>query len=201
MIESTVSPKQGYMERTLTIKKYDKILVLLGRRGSGKTTLAQLLKKSYFFQHIEMSSELKKMRKHEKQERIRLRKFVDSYRKKGQISLLIKRVIEQIPQKSNRLVITGIRHLEEIDFLTKLSDGTILHTVYLDSKFFVRLSRILNRSCRNNCIEFIIEEYFSKRWGDSILRKRSALIINNIDINRSIEEIDREIKNERCKVL
>lgn len=153
------------------------ILILLGKRGAGKTSLARMLVEKHHFHHIEMSKYLNSLKSSTVEREMLLRKFVEkTHREQGNTFLIRRLIDDEIGQDYSHIVITGVRHPAELDVLKGLS-GYLVVPVYLIVPVFVRLRRIKARSDRNSIKDFLMEEYYAIKWGDRRLQKKASCLM------------------------
>lgn len=172
-----------------------KILILIsGRRCSGKSYLSNILSDKYEFVHFEMSSIAKELRKKEKMDHLRLRNFVSQEHKKNGKDFLMKNLLNKINEsKHGKIVVSGIRHLEET-----LCIPNRIYTVewfYIYDILISRLIKTINRSERRSVIDFFIEEYYAIKWRDHLL-KRNAIVIDNRKESKAIAQLENILRQK-----
>ncbi len=154
------------------------ILVLTGLRGSGKTTIASNLVTRFNFSHIEMSSVIKELRERDNLSNYRLRKYVDLMHIRKSRHFAIKHLINNNLLNSQRLVVTGMRNIQEIDYLKNTFKDYKIVSIYLLVPFVFRYFRVIKRNDRNNFCEFFVEEFYSIKWGNNKIKSNSFIIKN-----------------------
>lgn len=164
------------------------VLLLIGKRAVGKTTIAAKLEKECGFKHIEMSIFLKRMRVEYKMENLRLRLFVEYLRKNNKNTLAIENLFNQINHEK-KVVITGVRHIEELLFLKSNYKIDKLISINLKLNIFQRLHRAIIREKRNSIIEFLIEEFYTIKWGNYKISKNCDINLKNSSLSDSIKKI------------
>lgn len=164
------------------------ILILLGKRAVGKTSLAQQIKLELGIPHIEMSVFLKRLRTEYGMESLRLRDFVEHLRKTDNKTLAIHRLIKEY-DSYQFITITGIRHIEELNHIKALFDVKNIFIIYLKVNFISRLLRVMTRKERSSIIEFIIEEFYSIKWNEYKLQNNSCYVLHNTSLTKSINKI------------
>jgi len=129
-----------------------------------------------------------------KSEKMVLRKFVITNHKEKGKEYFIKQVFsEHIEYSIRSVVITGVRHPAELNFLESHQSNIRLIFIYLNVNFLKRLVRIIKRESRNSLIQFMIEEYYSLKWGDKKLKNNSIKFVNNGNVENVFNEIQKII--------
>lgn len=174
------------------------ILILLGKRGSGKTSLAKLLECNNGFRHIEMSQYLLTLKESLGFKEMVLRNFVEKFQKEKGTSFLISKLITNCVETNNdNIVITGVRHLSEIDFIKSELTESKLFFVYLKVCTLKRLLRIIKRKERSSIWQFVVEEYYSYKWGNRLLRSFSINYVNKKSVTQALIEIQKILSYNR----
>ena len=168
------------------------ILVLIGKRASGKTTIANKIVEKLSFTHIEMSSLLKELRVSYNKEDLRLREFVEFLRQADKKELAVSMLADEI-KKIDKVIVTGIRHPDELSYLTTNCAGNQIYTIFIKLNFFKRLGRVLKRNNRNTIFEFIVEEYYSWKWKNRDIMNMCDYIFSNFSSNKTFDDIDSKI--------
>jgi len=151
------------------------IVLLHGKRGAGKSTIATLLKKRNNYIHIEYSKFLSNIKSSSDFQNMLLREYVELMMKKKGKNFFVEMLYEEIRRYAHlNIVITGIRHLSEIFILN--DNNKNLYSFYVKVSFWKRLERVLRRKERSSFIQFIIEEYYSIKWGDGKIKKNASRI-------------------------
>jgi cytidylate kinase len=173
-----------------------KILILIsGRRCSGKSYLANILSDKYDFVHYEMSSIAKELRKREDKEYLRLRNFVGQEHKKKGKSFLMEYLIKIIDESEHeKIVVSGIRHLEETLCIPKKNYR--VEWFYIHDSLISRLNKTINRPERTSVLDFFIEEYFAIKWKDYLL-KRNAMIIDKRKKEKAIVQLEKVLIHKK----
>jgi len=153
-----------------------KILILIsGKRCSGKSYLANKLYSKYGFIHYEMSAIAKELRQKEKMDYLHLRKFVSNeHIIKGKAFLMNSLLNELTASKHEKIVVSGIRHIEEVNCIPIKEYH--FEWFYIYDSLISRLIKTIQRPVRTSILEFFIEEYYSIKWKDYLLRKKAILI-------------------------
>lgn len=164
------------------------IILILGKRGAGKTTIALELAQQHDGLHIEMSSYIKEIRRRDGFTKLRLRNFVEYVHDKKSKDYFVSELFNSKIQKSESalFLITGIRNPAEVNFFNSIS---LFNTkqIYLYLSFFERYKRVKLRGKRGSLYEFIKEEYYSMKWGNSKLESLSQ-IVHNKNLSISIQQ-------------
>jgi dephospho-CoA kinase len=168
------------------------ILILIGKRASGKTTIANAIEERFNFEHFEMSSLLKELRIKYNKEDLRLRKFVEFLRQTNRKDLAVSSLVDKI-KGIDKVIVTGIRHSDELDFLTNSSIENQAFTIFIKLNIFMRLGRVLNRNSRSSIFEFMVEEYYSCKWRNRKLMKKCDFIFTNFSSTKTIDKINSSI--------
>lgn len=173
------------------------IVLLHGKRGSGKTTLSRMLVKNKNYDHIELSQYLLNLKNRAEYKDMVLRDYVELMEKTKSATYLIDLLLKEIIDANNkRIVISGIRHIEEIIYIkNKISNKKII-SIYLASNISKRFFRTIKRDDRKSIYEFLIEEYYSQKWGNSKIKKQASKIRNNKNVKDAYEQICTFINNE-----
>jgi len=188
-IASTVSV---HAEKNTELIKNMLILILIGKRASGKTTIAKKIEEKFNFKHFEMSSLLKELRiKHNKEE-LRLRKFVEFLRQTNRKDLAVSILANKI-KGIDKVIVTGIRHPDELDFMKYLFTEDKFFAIFIKLNFLMRLGRALNRNGRSSIYEFMVEEYYAMKWRNRKLMKKCDFNFINFSSNKTIEKINSNI--------
>lgn len=169
------------------------ILILLGKRGVGKTTLAKLFESKNGFKHYEMSTYLKEVRSEMNMEYMKLRKFVDFLHKAYSKDFALKNMAKKgLLNKYQNIVITGVRNPKELIFL---KDNFDVYPIYLKLPFRKRYLRVKKRNGRSSFIDFLIEEYYSIKWNDITLQKLAFSFNNSSRITKSYSNLRDQISS------
>src|SRR5712664_4156093 len=148
------------------------ILILLGKRGAGKTSLAKLFESREGFRHIEVSKYLLSLKERLGYKETVLRYFVEKFMKEKGDTFLIRQLrADCIDSTKTNIVITGVRHLSEVDYLRTEFVEYQACFVYLQVSFATRVFRVLKRNERSSIWRFMLEECYSIKWGDKYLRR------------------------------
>ena len=162
----------------------------MGRRGAGKTTTAKFIADTFGYYHIEMSQIMRTLRTIMDKEGMVLRNFVDLMHKERSKSFAVKHLHENKMFQENKIVITGIRNLNEIELMKSNYSKSTISTIYLSLNFHKRLKRVLLRENENNFIDFIYDEYYCMKWGDKNLLNNSEKVINSDSFSQTKNEIE-----------
>lgn len=166
------------------------ILILLGKRGAGKTSLAKLFVAKDGFQHIEMSQYLLALKEKLGLKEMVLRNFVEQFmREKGKTFFINQLCSDCINSGKSNIVLTGVRHLSEFDFLRNELQECQVCFVYLQVNFANRFFRILRRQERSSIWQFIVEEYYSNKWGDKKLQRVSINYPNEQSVEQALPDL------------
>jgi len=142
--------------------------------------------------HIELSQYLLSIKNQTEYKDMILRNYVEFIEKtKGStylINILAKELVNQYNENEN-IVISGIRHIEEIIHIRKNIPNKRVISLYIVSSIFKRILRILKRNNRNSMRQFLIEEYYSIKWGDYKVKKQAIKISNNKTIEKTYGDI------------
>lgn len=172
------------------------LLILLGKRGAGKTSLARLFESEEGFCHIEMSKYLLSLKDRLGQKETVLRYFVERcIREKGSTFLIRQLRTDCMESIQKDIVITGVRHLSEVDYLRDELIEYQARPIYLQVSLARRLFRVMKRNQRRSIWRFIVEEFYSIKWGDRGLKRVSIRYHNRHDIEQGFAEV-RELLSE-----
>lgn len=176
------------------LKSKPELLVILGKRGSGKSTIASILEIRNSYKHYEMSLFLKKEREKDNMNHLRLRKYVSFLHQSKSKYCAVQKLFANKVSLNKNTVLTGIRNPLEIKYLTNNLTSFNINIIYLKATFLTRFLRVRKRKSRSNFFEFLIEEYYSIVWGNKKLKSKSNYMI------QSKNEAD-ETYNIMCKHL
>jgi len=155
------------------------IIILLGRRGAGKTTTANSLQTTHNYRHIEMSQIMKLLQNENNSNNLILRRFVENMHRIQSKYFAVKYLYENNYIVDNKIVVTGIRNIDEVNYFYKACPNYKIYLFYINCPFFLRYFRTRKRKDRNSFLQFFIEEYYSIKWGDYQLKKISQIISCN----------------------
>ncbi len=165
------------------------LILLLGKRGAGKSTIASCFEKQYNIQHYEMSDIMKEIRKEKGKEELPLRVFVSTMHKQHGLYFGVEYIQKRNYFRGNNIVISGIRNRGEIEYIIRENEKYRVELIYLESPIFVRLSRVLCRGTRESIWQFIMEELYATKWGNRQIKKCAHVIENRDTVKKIIEEI------------
>jgi len=162
------------------------LILISGKRSSGKSYVSEKISKKFGYTHFEMSKIAKELRAYDNKTQFHLRKYVSKKHKKNGKSFLMCHLLKKIALSSEKkIIVSGIRHIEEVKCIPK--EVFEVKWYYIYDTFISRLVKVINRKDRSSIIEFFIEEYYSNKWGDYILRKNSVLIDKRIGIKALLQ--------------
>ncbi|MDD4149169.1 MAG: hypothetical protein PHE33_04005 [Bacteroidales bacterium] len=170
------------------------LLVLLGKRGAGKTSIANLFESQNDFKHIEMSKFIYEFQQKTESKNVLLRIYVENTHVRYGTDYFIKKVYEMLKCSKSNIVITGIRHLPELKFINEHFSGKKLFFIYLKVSVLQRIKRVLHREQRSSIFQFIIEEYYSIKWGNYGLKKSSIIYKSKENLNTSFMLIEKLVQ-------
>ncbi len=165
-----------------------KLVILLGKRAAGKSFLANLVKIECDYEIIEMSSHLKKLRVKYGLTNLRLRVFAEYLRKAQSKTYAIETLLNENTNELNKLIL-GVRHKEEIEYLKAKYDSTDIRIIYIHVNLLFRLIRALRRKDRCSMLEFFVEEFYSIKWHNSILKKYASHVVKNYFYKKSYSHL------------
>ena len=158
--------------RTRALRSGQVVILIAGRRGAGKTTIARCLAVEHDFVHYELSTVMKQLRAHDKSlMKVRLRRFVARMRKEGKEDIGVRYLMNSGRLNRERTVLTGIRHYSEVKYLKDTLSPNKVVLVYFHCGIVTRFWRIRRTRERNSFLDFVIEELYSIQWGDRRLKK------------------------------
>jgi cytidylate kinase len=166
------------------------LLILLGKRGAGMTSIAKLFEKQNDYEHIEMSKFINEIKNKTESKDVLLRKYVENTHEKYGADYFIKKVWEKLRYSKSNIVITGIRHLPELRFIIKHFPDRQLVFIYIQVSVLKRMKRVIFREQRNSIIQFLIEEYYSIKWGNYRLRESSIIYKSDNNLITSFKGIE-----------
>lgn len=153
------------------------IILLSGRRCSGKTYFSKILSDNFDIVHFEMSAIAKSIRHIENKSSMRLRHFVENkFIESGKHFIIQHLNIYTIKKLKSHCIISGIRHVDEIEYLKSHYSPKQIHTFFLYDSFLNRLFKTYKREERNSVLDFLIEEYYSFKWNTDKIQEMSIVI-------------------------
>lgn len=180
------------------------IVCLTGFSGTGKTTLARLLRSKYGFPSFKIGNYLENIAKEKNQNPM---EFIQKIkREKGQVGI-IETVLPQmrgVLKSKKGLIVEGINTFEEIETIKKAFPGSKTLLFVMKSPFDVRVKRVIKRKGFN---EKSAREYVNKREQDRVkngldkIDKHADGIIINKDLTKKqlLQEFGIQIRRASVK--
>ena len=165
-------------ENSISITNED-IVVLIGRSGSGKTSVATCLANNYGFAHLEMSMIAKDLRHQHGLDHLRLREFVNVTSRNSSSDHIIRRLHSLGLLAKGKIVISGVRHTDEINYLKEHVPEMRVLIVYLQCGVVRRWLRVIRRKGIRSGWDFVMDELYSVRWGDLKLKQLASILLNS----------------------
>ncbi|WP_420601504.1 hypothetical protein [Flagellimonas sp.] len=137
-----------------------------------------------------MSFIAKELRNQDGCSNLRLRNYVSNKHKLLGKSFLMAHLIQNIEEiKNDRIVISGIRHVEEINLLIDRDFQVVAYYVY--DSLVSRLKKTIKRDERSSIKEFFVEEYYSYKWKDKKIKK----VVEIIDKRKETKALEQLISS------
>jgi|GEM_PF-4009251 len=132
---------------------------------------------------------MKRIRFENGQTERRLRDFVTMMHHKYSHSFAVKYMLQNGFFGVQDTVLTGIRNEAELAFLKEQLATHIVLPVYIWAPVLTRFRRSVTRNERAGFWEFLVEEFYSIRWGDYQLCASSVLIDNTGNVENTLSAI------------
>lgn len=187
------------MRRTKLGFKMGKIIICLsGFSGSGKSTIARLLRKIYLLKSLKIG---KALELNASKENMTFNEYLNKIKNSTNAPSIteIKQQIERLLEKSNGLVIEGINKKAEIEMLQKLFPQTNVITCFVDAPLNVRINRvsIRKRIPLNKAREYVLQrEIDRQKQGMLSIKRNSDFVIdtNSLNLNQIISLFKSKLK-------
>ena len=154
-------------------------IILLGKRGAGKTTIAKNISYDGDWTHLELSKFANERMLLSENKFSSLREYVLELAKMYSPSYLVEQAFieSSLSNSETKHIVTGIRTVAHLNAFLKVRPNTLV--VYLNPSIFLRYIRTRKRANRNDIRGFIEEEYYSHLWGDHALKAKAHLSFSN----------------------
>ncbi len=182
---------------------------VVGLNGSGKDTVAILLKENYDYKHKDIGQEIREELKKIGKNYLNRKEMVvlaNERRKKFGNDYWAKKVLGKYSGKE-KMVITSIRNPAEIEFIKKLGGKIIVVQASIKKRFWRTVERVKKNKGAHGDVKSFDEfkraeekELESKDESKQQLSKCISLAEYEIDNNSSISELKKELDQVMIKI-